>query len=107
MLSYLVRKNNQSMASSIINVEVSYGTPEKQVVIPLTISDTISVLEAIELSNIKSTFPELTEINPNAIGVFGKKIDVNTYKLLQDDRIEIYRPLTKTPNQIRLERAKK
>ena len=107
MLSYLVRKNNQSMASSTINIEVAYGIPEKQVVIPLTVSDAISVLEAIELSNIKSTFQELAEINPNAIGVFGKKIDINTYKLLQDDRIEIYRPLTKTPNQIRLERAKK
>lgn len=95
------------MEPSIINIEVAYGTPDKQVVIPLTVPDSTSVLEAIELSNIKSIFPELVEINPNAIGIFGKKIDANNYKLQQDDRIEIYRPLTKTPNQIRLERAKK
>ncbi len=95
------------MISRIINIEVAYGICERQVVIPLTISNSTLVLEAIELSNIKSIFPELVEVNPNAIGIFGKKIDVTTYKLQQDDRIEIYRPLTKTPNQIRLERAKK
>ena len=95
------------MAVTQINIEVAYGIRERQVVIPLTISNSISVLEAINISGIQSIFSELEEITPNAIGIFGKKIDVATYKLQQDDRIEIYRPLTKTPNQIRLERAKK
>ncbi len=94
------------MAVALINIEVSYGICDRQVVIPLTISNNASVLEAINISGIQSIFSELKEINPNAIGIFGKKIDVTTYKLAQDDRIEIYRPLTKTPNQIRLERAK-
>ena len=95
------------MAVALINIEVSYGVRERQVVIPLTISNSTSVLEAINISGIQSIFSELEEIKLNAIGIFGKKIDVITYKLQQDDRIEIYRPLTKNPNQIRLERAKK
>ncbi len=95
------------MAAALINIEVAYGIRDRQVVIPLTISNRTMVLEAINISEIQSIFSELEEINPNAIGIFGKRIDVTTYKLLQDDRIEIYRPLTKTPNQIRLERAKK
>jgi putative ubiquitin-RnfH superfamily antitoxin RatB of RatAB toxin-antitoxin module len=95
------------MAPTLKNIEVAYGLPNKQVVIPLAVSDTTTVLEAINLSGIQAIFPELDNINPSHIGVYGKKIDVNTYILKQDDRIEIYRPLTKTPNQIRLERAKK
>ena len=95
------------MAAALINIEVAYGIRDRQVVIPLTISNRTMVLEAINISEIQSIFSELEEINHNAIGIFGKRIDVTTYKLLQDYRIEIYRPLTKTPNQIRLERAKK
>lgn len=41
-----------------------------------------------------------------SVGIFGKKIDISTYVILDKDRIEIYRPLNKTPNQKRLERAK-
>ena len=95
------------MATTSKKIEIAYGTPEKQVVLPITISNNTTVLEAIKLSDIKSKFPYLESINPLAIGVFGKKIDVDTYIIKDNDRIEIYRPLSKTPNQIRLERAKK
>ncbi len=91
------------------NIEVAFATPQKQKIYNIMIHDGMSVLDAISISNIKNEFPEYTSLftNPEShIGVFGKKINVITYKLKANDRIEIYRPLNKTPNQKRLERAK-
>ena len=94
---------------SILNIEVAFATPEKQKIIKLIVKNTTSVFEAITQSNIALEFPtySFTPDTPNLnIGIFGKKIDPQTYKLKPNDRIEIYRPLNKSPNQNRLERIK-
>ena len=94
----------------LITVEVAYATPEKQHVIQLKVATDTSIAEVIAQSGIENEFPALaimlqTENLPQ-VGVFGKKIDPHTYLLQNGDRVEIYRPLAKTPNQKRLERAK-
>lgn len=91
-----------------MQIEVAYATPDKQVVLSLNITSSVSVIEAIYLSGIKQKFPQLDISNPQklCVGIFGKKIDIKTYTLQANDRIEIYRPLAKTPNERRLERAK-
>ena len=93
-----------------ITVEVAYATPEQQIIIPLQITIGTIIANAIIMSKISSYFPELDiayeDLLSLPIGIFGKKIDINTYYLQDQDRIEIYRPLNKTPNQKRLERAK-
>jgi putative ubiquitin-RnfH superfamily antitoxin RatB of RatAB toxin-antitoxin module len=93
----------------VINIEVAYALPDRQLIIPISVPGDTSVLEAITLSDIAKHFPDnkldLLDIN-SPIGIFGKKINVQTYRLRDKDRIEIYRPLAKTPNQRRLERAK-
>jgi putative ubiquitin-RnfH superfamily antitoxin RatB of RatAB toxin-antitoxin module len=92
-----------------IKVEVAYATPTKQVIKCLTVPVTATVMEVIQQSQIEDEFPASTIISPNApmvVGVFGKKIDPVTYKLQDQDRIEIYRRLRKSPNEKRLERAK-
>jgi putative ubiquitin-RnfH superfamily antitoxin RatB of RatAB toxin-antitoxin module len=97
------------MQDKMINIEVAYATPNKQLIIPVSVPDNISVLEAITLSGIVKHFPEhkLDQLDINSpIGIFGKKINAQIYKLRDKDRIEIYRPLNKTPNQKRLERIK-
>lgn len=94
---------------NLIKIEVAYATPNKQLIIPICVADNTSILEAIILSSIAQHFPEdkLEKLDINSpIGIFGKKINVETYQLRDKDRIEIYRPLNKTPNQKRLERAK-
>lgn len=93
-----------------ITVEVAYATPEKQIIIPLQVNIDTTITDAIVMSQIASYFSELDIAREDLlnlpIGIFGKKIDINTYYLQDHDRIEIYRPLNKTPNQKRLERAK-
>jgi uncharacterized protein len=92
-----------------ILIEVAYATPDKQLIVELQVVDGTFVLDAILQSKISTYFPkdslvDLDESSP--VGIFGKKIDLKTYKLQDMDRIEIYRPLNKTPNQKRLDRAK-
>lgn len=89
----------------LIEIEVAFASPKKQKIIKLNIDENASVIEAISLSNIQKEFPEF-DILSMPVGIFGKKIDSLNYKLKNTDRIEIYRPLNKTPNQQRLERHK-
>lgn len=91
------------------NVEVAFATPEKQIIICVSIPHNMAITEVIKLSKIEAEFPKYHDLFNSPIphiGIFGKKIDINTYQLKPNDRIEIYRPLNKTPNQKRLERAK-
>jgi putative ubiquitin-RnfH superfamily antitoxin RatB of RatAB toxin-antitoxin module len=46
------------------------------------------------------------EVNPDSIGVFGKKVPPEQ-PLLNGDRVEIYRPLIADPKESRRQRAKK
>lgn len=91
-----------------INIEIAFATAEKQIIIALCIPNNITIHEVISITNIAAQFPELdvSDIDKLHIGIFGKKIDPKSYALKDCDRIEIYRPLNKTPNQKRLERAK-
>jgi putative ubiquitin-RnfH superfamily antitoxin RatB of RatAB toxin-antitoxin module len=118
----------------LINIEVAFALPDIQKIVALQVPLNTPVYEAIKLSKIweyfhtdatNSTNHTLVLLRENCdtvyacsvdsdknivdkipIGIFGKKIDPNTYILQDKDRIEIYRLLTKTPNQKRLERAK-
>lgn len=94
---------------SLLQLEVAYATPDKQLIIPISIQNNSTILAAIKQSNITNEFSELANLTLDdtlKVGIFGKKVDISTYKLQDRDRIEIYRPLAKTPNQRRLERAK-
>ncbi len=89
----------------IIEIEVAFATFEKQKIIKFKIDDSLSITEAISLSAIQKEFPTFDILNM-PVGIFGKKINPTSYKLKNADRIEIYRPLNKTPNEKRLERHK-
>lgn len=90
---------------NLITVEVAYATPDVQKIIRLNIMQDSHILQVILKSGITEFFPDLTINAETPIGIFGKRIDINSYKLQDKDRIEIYRQLTKTPNERRLERA--
>ncbi|NKB35232.1 MAG: RnfH family protein [Pseudomonadales bacterium] len=95
-----------------MNVEVAYGTPEKQLIIALKVPLGTTAFEAIQLSNIVDEFPG---INPDKdpIGIFSKPLDGKSrpepkeYLLQEKDRVEIYRPLIIDPKAARAERAQK
>jgi putative ubiquitin-RnfH superfamily antitoxin RatB of RatAB toxin-antitoxin module len=89
--------------SEQIMIEVSYALPDKQIIIPVLVTEGISVKEAIELSGILTKF-EGIDLSINLIGIFGKLTTLDK-TLRNHDRIEIYRPLSADPMEIRRKRV--
>ncbi|MEJ6078028.1 RnfH family protein [Vibrio sp. 1-Bac 57] len=91
--------------SGLIDIEVVYGIPHKQVLLSLKVPEGTTIENCIKLSGIVKHFPEIVP-SEAVVGIFSKpdKLD-NTVK--QGDRIEIYRPLTADPKEMRKLRAEK
>lgn len=96
----------------IITVEVAFATPEKQLILPLTVPVGTTAFEAAVLSNIADEFSEI-DLESMPMGIFSKPLDgkgrptAKEYVLQMRDRVEIYRPLIIDPKAARLARAEK
>lgn len=88
-----------------LNIEVTFASQNMQKVINIRVEENTSIDEAIKLSKIQNYFSDFNLMNL-PVGIFGKNIDKTNYKLKNNDRIEIYRTLSKSPNQKRIERIK-
>ena len=91
----------------MLAVEVAFARPDRQEIIPVTVPEGTTAVEAVKLSGIVDIFPE---IDPDRIdmGIFGKVIKKPAeHALREGDRVELYRPLKIDPKQARLNRAKK
>ena len=101
---------NEEATGSAIHVEVVYATIERQCVIPLKVTNGTTAYSAIRLSKIEQEFEEI-DVDGSPIGIYGKILDGKSRPnpkecVLQDnDRVEIYRPLTVDPKKARLKRA--
>jgi putative ubiquitin-RnfH superfamily antitoxin RatB of RatAB toxin-antitoxin module len=95
------------MLDEKINIEVCYISKTNTHLIKLIVDKNTSILDAIILSKLMDelTQDEWFDIKNVAIGIYGKKINPEDYRLKNFDRIEIYRRLITSPNQKRLERA--
>jgi putative ubiquitin-RnfH superfamily antitoxin RatB of RatAB toxin-antitoxin module len=90
---------------SMIQIEVAYAAPERQVLLSLSVPAGTTVAEGIEQSAIQDEFPEL-KIDLKAVGIFSRKVPIDQV-LREGDRIEIYRPLIVDPKEARRQRALK
>lgn len=89
----------------MINVEIVYALPNRQVISKQAIEAGSTALDVILQSGILQEFPDIQLDNTN-IGVFGKIISLD-YPVQPNDRLEIYRPLLIDPKRARLVRASK
>ncbi|CAB1210029.1 RnfH family protein [Acinetobacter bouvetii] len=88
--------------NEIQQVWVAYAAQDQQFHIAVPFQPGLTALAAIEQSGI-ATQVQLPE--PLALGIFGVRLK-NLHQLLQvGDRVEIYRPLTINPKDIRRKRA--
>lgn len=87
----------------MINVEIAYAKPEKQTLLSISIEQNCTVSEAILQSGILSEFPEI-DLNTIKVGIFAKPCPLNQ-PVQEGDRVEIYRPLTNDPKEMRRSRA--
>lgn len=81
---------------------VTYASKDQQYYVEIDFANGMTVLDAVQLSKIL----ENEHIDPLVCGVFAEKVDLN-HMISDGDRIEIYRPLTINPKDIRRNRAQK
>lgn len=86
-----------------INIEVAYGTAEKQRTYRLTLPAGSTARQAALAAPVCADFPAA---DPAAapLGLFGKSVADN-HILSEGDRVEIYRPLVADPKEARRKRA--
>jgi putative ubiquitin-RnfH superfamily antitoxin RatB of RatAB toxin-antitoxin module len=96
--------------TELITVEVAYALPQKQVLKTLSVAPGTTALEAVKMSGILESFPEI-DANSDNIGVFSQVLGTKglsepaQYQLQSMDRVEIYRPLIADPKEVRRRRA--
>lgn len=91
--------------SELIEIEVVYGRPDKQVLLSLSVPVGSTLEECIELSGITTYFPEIIP-SEAVVGIFSRPEKLSTI-VKAGDRIEIYRPLIADPKEMRKLRAAK
>ena len=91
-------------ADRMINVEVAYATPERQLLLRVSVPEGCTLEEAIERSKIREEWPGI-EVDLGKVGIFGRKMPPGTV-LREGERVEIYRPLIADPKEARRRRAR-
>jgi putative ubiquitin-RnfH superfamily antitoxin RatB of RatAB toxin-antitoxin module len=93
------------MADELIAVEVAYATPDRQLLIPVSLVANSTVGQAIAASGILLEFPEI-DLSQQKVGVLGVVCALDK-TLSPEDRVEIYRPLRQNPMDARRGRLQK
>jgi len=89
-----------------ISVTLVYSPGAREVhEIALQVAHSTSVLQALRASGLLQLFPVI-ELQTAVIGVWGRKVSLNQ-ALRENDRIEIYRPLSVDPKVARRQRFAK
>ncbi len=88
----------------MIAVEVAYALPERQMIIPLKVEEGATVEQAILQSGILGKFPGLELTPETKVGIFSRPTRQDRV-LCDGERVEIYRPLTADPKEVRKRRA--
>lgn len=89
--------------SAMIEVEVAYATPARQVLLRIQVPEGCTLKEAINRSGIREEFPDMV-VDDSAVGIFGRKAQPGQ-ELQEGDRVEIYRSLIADPKEARRRRA--
>lgn len=92
-------------ARKMIDVEVAFATEDKQIVKSLSVAEGTTAIEAVDLSAIRKSFPEIPPDDKIEVGVFSKKCSSDKV-LYANDRVEIYRPLLIDPKEARRRKTK-
>ncbi|MDD9807928.1 MAG: RnfH family protein [Gammaproteobacteria bacterium] len=87
-----------------IAVEVACVAGERRRLVRLSVERGARVADAIRLSGLPEEFTDM-DLARHAVGVFGRRVALDRV-LEEGDRIEIYRPLRRTPMEARRIRAR-
>ncbi len=97
---------HQGPDEPVIAIEVAYAqSAARQALYPLRVKQGTTVAEALRLSGVFETFPELLG-GGISVGIHARSVTLDKV-VSAGDRVEIYRPLTADPKDARRLRAQK
>lgn len=82
-----------------MKVRVVYGTPTRQLVLPVEVPEGATVQDAVTRSGLLERAPEV-DLATTKFGVWNKVVAL-TAVLEPDARIEVYRPITADPATVK------
>ena len=91
--------------SAKIVVEVAYALPEKQYLQRVTLEEGATIEQAIAASGLLTLRTDI-DLSRNKVGIFSRPAKLQD-RVQDGDRVEIYRPLTADPKELRRMRAGK
>ncbi len=98
--AYMGKNENKT-----ISVSVACGLASRQAIYRLSLPQGSTVSDALTASGTLATFAEISR-SQLKVGIFGKLVSPD--KLLREgDRVEVYRPLSADPKQVRIKRARR
>lgn len=89
-----------------VQVEVAYARPDRQWLVALVLPAGSTAAQAVAASGILAACPEL-EAGALQLGIFSHPLADTAQRLVDGDRVEIYRPLIIDPKEARRARAEK
>lgn len=95
-----------------IQIEVAYALPDRQKIVEVLVEPGTTALRAVQKSGIDKIFPEI-DYTTVKMGIFGQSLGTkglkkaHEHELQAGDRVELYRPLTADPKEVRRRRAEK
>ena len=89
-----------------IDVSIVYATQSQQWIVEKRVTRGTSAFELLQSSGFLDQIPELSELESQRLqlGVYAEKV-AHDYLLVQGDRVEVYRPLTADPKEVRRQLA--
>ncbi|MEM7081826.1 MAG: RnfH family protein [Pseudomonadota bacterium] len=85
--------------STMVRCELVFATPERQVLLSLTVPEGTTAIELVHQSPLAAEFPEV-DFSAPPLGVFAQRVATD-YIVQEGDRVEVYRPLTADPKDVR------
>lgn len=86
-----------------IELDVACALPEKQLLSKISVDAGTTARDALLNSGLQPEFPEV-DFAACPLGIWGKPVD-DDYRLLDGDRLEVYRPLLIDPREARRQLA--
>ncbi len=93
------------MVTETIHVEVVYALPHKQTLLTVKVAPGSTIAQALDASGLWQRHPELDPATQK-VGIYSRLVPSST-PLQGGERIEVYRPLTADPREMRRKRAEK
>jgi len=85
-----------------MNVGVCYAEADRQLWLRLEVPEGSTLRQVIELSGVLKQYPHI-DLDQQKVGIFGKLAKLDG-AVKEGDRVEIYRPITADPNQVKRRR---